>query len=98
MSASPSKPVQFKIGNERLIKLLPGATQKLSSLLEKQGRAEHGALRVAVVGQALALANWLGAAKVCLGFLIVKECNRLDEAAEGSFQHHSFAGGTGISE
>jgi len=42
--------VQFKIGNERLIKLLPGATQKLSSLLEKQGRAEHGALRVAVVG------------------------------------------------
>ena len=50
MSAPPSKPVQFKIGNERLIKLLPGATQKLSSLLAKQGRAEHGALRVAVVG------------------------------------------------
>lgn len=50
MTESPPRPVQFKVGNERLIKLLPGATRKLASLLEKQGRAEHGALRVAVVG------------------------------------------------
>lgn len=50
MSLPSSRPVQFKVGNERLIKLLPGATRKLSTLLEKQGRAEHGALRVAVVG------------------------------------------------
>lgn len=42
--------VNFKTGNERLIKLLPGAVEKLTSLLHKQGRAENGALRVAVVG------------------------------------------------
>jgi iron-sulfur cluster assembly protein len=44
------RPVNFKIGNEKLIRLLPGATRKLTALLTKQGRAEHGALRVAVVG------------------------------------------------
>lgn len=50
-AASPSgKPVNFKIGNERLIKVLSGASDKLTSLLKKQGRLEHGALRVAVVG------------------------------------------------
>src|SRR4030095_2027115 len=38
--------------NERLIKILPGAAGKLTSLLTKQGRAENGALRVAVVGGA----------------------------------------------
>ena len=37
-------------GNERLLKVLPGAAGKLTSLLRKQGRAEQGALRVAVVG------------------------------------------------
>jgi iron-sulfur cluster assembly accessory protein len=42
--------VNYKKGNERLIKVLPGASGKLSSLLNKQGRAENGALRVAVVG------------------------------------------------
>jgi iron-sulfur cluster assembly accessory protein len=47
----PSGPaVNYKKGNERLIKVLPGASGKLSSLLNKQGRAENGALRVAVVG------------------------------------------------
>ena len=49
-SSSPARPVTFKIGNERLIKVLPGASARLGSLLRKQGRAEHGALRVAVVG------------------------------------------------
>ncbi|HEX2748978.1 MAG TPA: iron-sulfur cluster assembly accessory protein [Verrucomicrobiales bacterium] len=42
--------VNFKAGNERLIKVLPGAASKLTSLLRKQGRDEHGGLRVAVVG------------------------------------------------
>lgn len=42
--------VNFKTGSERLIKVLPGASGKLMSLLRKQGREEHGALRVAVVG------------------------------------------------
>jgi iron-sulfur cluster assembly protein len=50
MSAPTPRPINFKVGNEKLIKVLPGATQKLTSLLTKQGRAEHGALRVAVVG------------------------------------------------
>ena len=40
----------FKLGNEKLIKVLPNASLKLISLLTKQGRAESGALRVAVVG------------------------------------------------
>lgn len=42
--------VNFKVGNEKLIKVLPNAAQRLTGLLRKQGRAEHGALRVAVVG------------------------------------------------
>jgi iron-sulfur cluster assembly accessory protein len=47
MSATP---VSFKIGNEKLIKILPGASNRLLGLLKKQGREEHGALRIAVVG------------------------------------------------
>ena len=48
---SPARPaVNFKAGNERLIKVLPGAATKLTSLLRKQGRDAEGALRVAVVG------------------------------------------------
>ncbi len=47
-AASPG-PVNFKIGNERLIKVTENASRKLTSLLQKQGRAE-GALRVAVIG------------------------------------------------
>ena len=42
--------VNFKVGNEKLIKVLPRASDKLSGLLRKQGRLESGALRVAVVG------------------------------------------------
>ena len=41
--------VNYKIGNERLIKVTENAAQKLQSLLQKQGRA-NGALRVAVIG------------------------------------------------
>jgi iron-sulfur cluster assembly protein len=41
--------INYKIGNERLIKVTENASRKLNSLLEKQGRAA-GALRVAVIG------------------------------------------------
>ena len=47
VSAVPT--VQYKIGNERLVKVTDAASGKLRSLLDKQGRA-HGALRVAVIG------------------------------------------------
>ncbi len=39
----------FKIGNERLIKVTENASRKLTGLLQKQGRPQ-GALRVAVIG------------------------------------------------
>ncbi len=42
--------VNYKTGNESLIKVLDGASERLCSLLTKQGRAEHGALRIAVIG------------------------------------------------
>jgi iron-sulfur cluster assembly accessory protein len=41
--------VNYKMGNERLIKVTENASRKLNSLLEKQGRST-GALRVAVIG------------------------------------------------
>jgi iron-sulfur cluster assembly accessory protein len=41
--------VQFKIGNERLVKVTEPASRKLRSLLDRQGRPQ-GALRVAVIG------------------------------------------------
>jgi iron-sulfur cluster assembly protein len=41
--------MNYKIGNERLIKVTDNASRKLVSLLEKQGRP-NGALRVAVIG------------------------------------------------
>lgn len=41
--------INYKIGNEKLVKITETAAQKLLSLLEKQGRAT-GALRVAVIG------------------------------------------------
>jgi iron-sulfur cluster assembly accessory protein len=47
VSAAPT--VQYKVGNERLVKVTEEASGKLRSLLEKQGRS-HGALRVAVIG------------------------------------------------
>ena len=45
----PNSGINYKIGNERLIKVTENASRKLVSLLEKQGRAQ-GALRVAVIG------------------------------------------------
>jgi len=49
-NAAPSaSPINYKIGNERLIKVTESASLKLTSLLEKQGRPQ-GALRLAVIG------------------------------------------------
>src|ERR1700690_3040921 len=39
----------FRVGDERLVKLTSNASQKVSSLLTKQGRP-NGVLRVAVIG------------------------------------------------
>lgn len=47
--STPATAPNYKIGNERLIKVTENASLKLNSLLEKQGRAD-GALRVAVIG------------------------------------------------
>jgi iron-sulfur cluster assembly protein len=46
-TSAPS--INYKIGNERLIKVTDNASRKLVSLLAKQGRP-NGALRVAVIG------------------------------------------------
>ena len=46
---NPPAAVNFKIGNEKLVKLTEQAGTRLASLLRKQGR-EQGALRVAVIG------------------------------------------------
>ena len=49
-SQPPTAPtINFKIGNERLVRATESASRKLLSLLEKQGRP-NGALRVAVIG------------------------------------------------
>ena len=48
-TADATTPLNYKIGNERLVKVTENASTKLRSLLEKQGRP-HGALRVAVIG------------------------------------------------
>ncbi len=42
-------PPNFRVGDERLIKVTASAARKVGSLLTKQGRAQ-GVLRVAVVG------------------------------------------------
>jgi iron-sulfur cluster assembly accessory protein len=44
-----SAPGNFRVGDERLIKLTPNAAARVSSLLAKQGRPQ-GVLRVAVLG------------------------------------------------
>jgi iron-sulfur cluster assembly accessory protein len=44
-----STAINYKIGNERLIKVMDKASRKLRSLLEQQGR-QNGALRLAVIG------------------------------------------------
>lgn len=48
-TATPPTGLNYKIGNERLIKVTENAARKLLGLLQKQGRPE-GALRVAVIG------------------------------------------------
>ena len=48
-SATPANGINYKIGNERLVKVTENASRKLTSLLQKQGRPD-GALRVAVIG------------------------------------------------
>jgi len=40
---------QYRMGNEKLIRVLDAASSRLRGLLEKQGRPQ-GALRVAVIG------------------------------------------------
>jgi iron-sulfur cluster assembly accessory protein len=48
MSAE-SPPLNYKVGNERLISVTEKAAQKLASLLEQKGNPS-GALRLAVIG------------------------------------------------
>ncbi len=48
-TAPPSNGINYKIGNEKLIKVTENASRKLTGLLHKQGRPQ-GALRVAVIG------------------------------------------------
>ena len=51
MTTTPQPAVpQYKLGNEKLIKVLPNASNKLQGLLKKQGRIDNGGLRIAVVG------------------------------------------------
>jgi iron-sulfur cluster assembly protein len=50
MSATAEPAVQYRIGNEKLIRITEPAAQKLRGLLERQGRAAQGGLRVAVIG------------------------------------------------
>lgn len=46
--SQPSQP-NFRVSDERLIRITPSAANRVSSLLTKQGRP-HGVLRVSVVG------------------------------------------------
>jgi iron-sulfur cluster assembly accessory protein len=49
IAKSTSAQPNFRVGDERLVKLTSNAAQKVSSLLTKQGRP-NGVLRVAVLG------------------------------------------------
>ncbi len=49
MTTAPTGEIKVKIGNERLVKVTDPASEKLRSLLARQGRPQ-GALRVAVIG------------------------------------------------
>jgi iron-sulfur cluster assembly protein len=49
MSTATEPAVQYRIGNEKLIRITDAASGKLRALLERQGRPQ-GALRVAVIG------------------------------------------------
>lgn len=48
MTSAPPE-IKYRIGNEKLVRISPDASAKLTSLLTRQGRP-HGALRVAVIG------------------------------------------------
>src|ERR1700685_3935717 len=49
IASKPASQPNFRVGDERLVKLTQGAAQKVSTRLTKQGRP-NGVLRVAVVG------------------------------------------------
>jgi iron-sulfur cluster assembly accessory protein len=49
IAPKPATAPNFRVGDERLIKVTESAAKKVGSLLTRQGRA-HGVLRVAVVG------------------------------------------------
>jgi iron-sulfur cluster assembly protein len=49
LASKPATAPNFRVGDERLVKLTPNAALKVSTLLTKQGRP-NGVLRVAVVG------------------------------------------------
>jgi len=49
INKQPASTPNFRVGDERLVKLTPTAAQKVSSLLTRQGRP-NGVLRVAVIG------------------------------------------------
>jgi iron-sulfur cluster assembly protein len=49
LASKPAAAPNFRTGDERLVKLTASAAQKVSTLLNKQGRSS-GVLRVAVVG------------------------------------------------
>ncbi|MDB6033875.1 MAG: sufA [Verrucomicrobiales bacterium] len=48
-TTKPNTTPQFRVGDERLIKVTANAAKKITGLLTKQGRSQ-GVLRVAVVG------------------------------------------------
>src|SRR5881392_1736689 len=48
-TTAPSAGPNFRVGDERLIKVSPNAAKKVSTLLQRQGRPS-GVLRVAVMG------------------------------------------------
>ena len=48
-AAMAEQTVNYKVGNEKLIKVLEGASAHLRGLLERQGRPDGG-LRIAVIG------------------------------------------------
>lgn len=49
IASKPASAPNFRVGDERLVKLTPSAAKKVATLLTKQGRA-NGVLRVAVMG------------------------------------------------
>jgi iron-sulfur cluster assembly accessory protein len=49
MSATAEPAVQYRMGNEKLIRITEAAGRKLRGLLERQARPQ-GALRVAIIG------------------------------------------------